>query len=116
MAPPAETAADLARGWPGTVTFETKGDARAWLAIHQGSTRLSPTFHDLPVKNISPELVRRWYADLGEHDTDLSGACLRPAAVDPRHRRARRAATGQPMPRPRRRHVQAGQASAAGDS
>jgi integrase len=91
------------------VTFDTKGDARAWLALRQSeilrdewappvprgsavlfgdyarawlagrdlkartrehyaatlSTRLEPTFGQTAVKAITPDVVRRWYADLG---------------------------------------------------
>jgi len=91
------------------VTFDTKGDARAWLALRQSeilrdewapplprgsavlfgnyariwlagrdlkprtrshyastlSTRLDPTFSTMPVKAITPDAVRSWYADLG---------------------------------------------------
>ncbi len=96
--------------YKGPVTFDTKGDARAWLALKQAeilkdewlptspksapvtfgdyaaswvasrdlkprtrahydkllATRLSPTFATVPVRTITPDLVRRWYADLGD--------------------------------------------------
>ena len=95
--------------YKGPVTFDTKGDARAWLALKQSEIlrdewlpstprapettfgayaaawldgrdlkprtralyaallrdRIGPTFDALPVKNISPDLVRRWHADQG---------------------------------------------------
>jgi integrase len=95
--------------YKGPITFDTKGDARAWLALKQSEIlreewlpatpkapttsfgayadawlagrdlkprtrelytallrdRIAPTFAALPVKNISPDLVRKWHAEQG---------------------------------------------------
>jgi Phage integrase, N-terminal SAM-like domain len=89
-----DTFAAYSTAWLDTRSLRprTRAEYRKLLDGH-----LLPTFGQLHLDEISPPLVRDWYAGLGTGRTP-QGARLRAAAHDPEHRRRRRRDRLKPVP------------------